>query len=398
MDTVAAQSASITPPLSGRTKWVACCFLLQLPWTAAVVASTLLWDLLLKPFGNNRLTKGARATIDRAARWAAPKMLRDERNADWLWVIFSTGIVAPGAFVWMAWRQHNLDHFDVLALFAYHVFIMGPYFRFFAYFATLAHQHGHQKSGFFKGRWHVLDPYVTYVMGFVYGHVPAQYPMGHVRIHHKYDNSLDDVTTTRHMNRAAPKALLDQLVRQLFSQMGVTVFLHHWRRGRTRDAWRMARGMAFFYGLMLSLTVWDWRVGLGYVQVPHLSIMLLIGAVNHVQHAFVDPTQPDNVYRNSVTLLEGHYNVFNEDFHAAHHLKPQANWQDLRTHYESNLDAYRDNGAIIFRDTQVYELLFWILLDRRDLMVTHLVDLTGEMTPADRLRLIEERLAYSPAA
>jgi fatty acid desaturase len=289
----------------------------------------------------------------------------------------------------VAWRQHGLGHFDVVELFA-HTLLMGP-----RVLRTLAHQHGHQKNGFFKGPWRALDAYITYVMGFVYGHVPEQYSMGHVRIHHRYDNGTRDITTTARMARSAPSSLVDQLVRQLGSQSGVTVFLHHWQCGRRREALRMARGMLFFYGLLLALSLWDPRVGLGYVLLPHLFIVMLIGGVNYVQHAFVDRRDPGNPYRNSITILDGKRNVFNEDFHAAHHLEPQANWRDLPSRFETDFDRYRDEGAIVFRDTHVYEMLFWILLGRRDLLARSLVDVGGTLSLDDKLALIDERLAWS---
>jgi len=387
--------ASVPTPLGVPTEIVGFLFLLQLPWTAAVIGATLLWDFLQKPLVGSAAARWLGSRVRARCRALAPRMLRDERNAEWLWVIFGLGVVGPGLFACMAWRQHGLDYFDPVGLFAYHTLLMGPYFRFFASFATLAHQHGHQKNGFFEGPWRVLDACITYVMGFVYGHVPEQYSMGHVRIHHRYDNGTRDITTTARMARSAPSSLVDQLVRQLGSQSGVTVFLHHWQCGRRPEALRMARGMLFFYGLLLAFSLWDPRVGLGYVLLPHLSIVMLIGGINYVQHAFVDRRAPDNPYRNSITILDGKRNVFNEDFHAAHHLEPQANWQDLASRFETDFERYRDEGAIVFRDTHVYEILFWILLGRRDLLARSLVDLGGTLSMDDKLALIDERLAYS---
>ena len=381
--------------LGAPTEIVGLLFLLQLPWTAAVIAVTLLWDFLQQPLVRSGAARWLAARVRTSCHALAPRMLRDERNAEWLWVIFGLGIIGPGLFAGMAWRQHGLDHFDAVGLFAYHTLLMGPFFRFFASFATLAHQHGHQKNGFFMGPWRWLDAYITYVMGFVYGHVPEQYSLGHVRIHHRYDNGPRDITSTARIARSAPSSLVDQLVRQLGSQSGVTVLLHHWQCGRRPDALRMARGMLTFYGLLLALALWDPRVGLGYVLLPHLSIVMLIGGVNFVQHAFVDPRDPDNPYRNSITILDGKRNVFNEDFHAAHHLEPQASWQDLPPRSDKDFERYRDEGAIVFRNTHVYEILFWILLGRRDLLARSLVDLGGTLSTEAKLALIDERLAYS---
>jgi hypothetical protein len=47
--------------------------------------------------------------------------------------------------------------------------------------------------------------------------------------------------------------------------------------------------------------------------------VLFLSAVAYTWHAFAEPDDPGNDYVSAVTFLEGHYNVFNEDYHVVHH-------------------------------------------------------------------------------
>jgi hypothetical protein len=70
-----------------------------------------------------------------------------------------------------------------LALF-YHCMRNGPMFAFFAYVATLTHIEAHDPCGFYNEKFSFLNRYMEYGLSFFYGHVPANYRIGHNKIHH----------------------------------------------------------------------------------------------------------------------------------------------------------------------------------------------------------------------
>jgi hypothetical protein len=67
-------------------------------------------------------------------------------------------------------------------------------------------------------------------------------------------------------------------------------------------------------------------------------------------------------------------------------------------HYTEHLDTYRDQRASLFRDTHEFELFFWILFGRFDLMTEHFVDLSGTLGPAEKEALLRARMAPAPRA
>ena len=97
-------------------------------------------------------------------------------------------------------------------------------------------------------------------------------------------------------------------------------------------------------------------------------------------------------YVNSVTILEGHDNVFHEDFHVVHHHCPNVHWTDMPAHYEANKAHYAAVTATIFRDTEQGKLLQWLFENNWDKMAEHFVDLNGRLGHDEKKALIIRRL------
>ena len=171
---------------------------------------------------------------------------------------------------------------------------------------------------------------------------------------------------------------------------------HFVRQRLWRQAEKMLLGMLAFYGLGALLLALDWRIALGYWFLPQWMTVLFLSAVAYTWHAFAEPGDPGNDYVSAVTFLEGHYNVFNEDYHVVHHQAPLLHWSENPAHYQSHLDEYRRNFATAFRDTQTFELFFWIVLRRYDLMTDHFVDLSGTLTRKQITELLLRRLRPIP--
>lgn len=83
----------------------------------------------------------------------------------------------------------------------YHALRLTPRYRLFAFLHVLLHKEGHTSGGFFK--WQPLNFGVLHFFtGLFYGGVPYSYPIAHNKIHHAYDNDLDDVHTNLDLDRS----------------------------------------------------------------------------------------------------------------------------------------------------------------------------------------------------
>lgn len=371
--------------------------LIPVPWMGAVIGVGLLWDQLWLAVRESWLSNRLGQFFSSIAQRMAKVMMRDERNAPYLYSLFGIGFYTPTLFILAFWWQisygYNAAWYTVvLVAFLYNVLMMGPYFRFFSVIATLIHKEGHDVRGLFKEPYTFLNNAFGWFIGPFYGHVPETYPLGHNRIHHKYDNGPGDVTFTYDLDRRKPADWLKYLRRFSLYWTGFSVVQYFIQNKRWEPARRMATGMLVYYGLIAAITFVSPWFGFAYLILPHMSVIIYLGAINYIWHTFCDPADPDNPYINSVTILNGHYNVYNEDFHVTHHHHPQMHWTKMANDYYSHVDRYEANMASVFTDTQEFEMFVWVMMGRMDLLAEHFVDLTGKLTLEDKIALLSYRM------
>jgi len=278
----------------------------------------------------------------------------------------------------------------------YHCVRNGPMFCFFAYVATLTHMEAHDVNGFFKPAFGFMNRYMDYFLSFFYGHVPENYRVGHTKIHHALPvNGTHDVTGTRPYQRDSKVAFFDYMSTFFFYWSGLSVvhyFLYVDVQKQYSLGWRQLKGMIVYYSVVLCIFLLHPTFAFVYVFFPYVESMNYLSAINFVWHSFVEPGQPPNEYIDSVTIVEGQYNVYNSDYHVVHHHNPCLQYLDMPAHYEKHRDEYIRHNATIFRDTHEFELFFWIILGRRDLLVKHWVDLSGTLSDQEKAEIIDRRL------
>lgn len=367
-------------------------FLLPVPWLAAVIVLTLIWHGLLMWSYKTVPMKWLSLKLNIAAKKLAKHMLVDERNSPYLFSLIGIGIYAPALFGLSYWYQSKQEHFNWYAVLAYHVLNYGPYFAFFSQIATMIHKEGHAPRGLFKKPFRFLNKFYGYFLAIFYGHVPEGYPMGHMRIHHKYNNAPEDVTSTVFYDRSQAARFMIYLFEFMLFWTGISIAYHHYKDNKMEDCKKMLRGMIIFYGIMAVVMYFNFRFGFGYLLLPHLSSIIFLAAINYTWHAWTDASAPKNIYKNSITIINGQYNVYNEDYHVEHHKRPQTHWEEYPVNYEKFKDEYAANRAIIFQDTQAFAVFFMLLLGHYEKMANHMVDLNNDMTTDDKIKLLKERL------
>jgi len=120
---------------------------------------------------------------------------------------------------------------------------------------------------------------------------------------------------------------------------------------------------------------------------------VLLAAISYLWHAFVEESDTGNQYVNSVTILSGHDNIWNEDFHVVHHHSPGTHWTEVPQYFEEDRKHYEACTATIFRDTEQGMLLKWLFEQNWDKMAEHFVDLNGQLNHAQKKALIIKRLS-----
>ena len=102
-------------------------------------------------------------------------------------------------------------------------------------------------------------------------------------------------------------------------------------------------------------------------------------AGNWAQHAFIDPSDPGNSYKNSITCINTSYNkkCFNDGYHIGHHIMPAMHWTDMPKNFSDNKEKYVLNNSIIFKQIDYFFIWFLLMTHQYKFLAKKFVDLNG---------------------
>jgi len=315
---------------------------------------------------------------------------RDHSDLPWLALV---GTVTPVLFFWAMWRHANFG-FEFSTLVIYHTLRTGPRFRIFGHVHSLVHKEGHAHTGLFRKALWPMNYVWEWWVGPFYGVVPNSYSIAHMKIHHRWHNDVDDVHTNLDLDRTKLSSFFIYTPRFNLYWMGISPVALLAKRREWVLVRQMLYGMVTYYGFTLLLFLWSPTFCVVYWIFCHLEGMLLLCAISYLWHAFVEESDPGNQYVNSVTILDGHDNTFNEDYHVVHHHSPSTHWTDMPAHFEAHKEKYAAVNATIFRDTEEGMLIQMLFENDWDGMARHFVDLNGKLSHEEKRELLVRRLKY----
>ncbi len=312
-------------------------------------------------------------------------LLNDPRDRPLVRVILSASLIIPAALYlylpgrfdwrlalayWLVWALVFLDRVTLML-----------------------HCTSHRKL--FTRRVHWMNAYVPWILATFYGQTPTTYFAHHVAMHHVEDNLLEDLSSTLPYRR---DRFFDWL-RYFGRFLALTIVLlpvYLYRKGRHGLAWRAVMGELVFWTVAAGLALLSVQATVVVFVVPVLVVRALMMAGNWAQHAFVDPQDPANDYRNSVTCINCRYNTrcFNDGYHIAHHLRPQQHWTELPAEFETRREAYGKQDAVVFEGIDFFTVWLYLMLRRWNALARAFVRLPGAPARNDHqvVTLLRERL------
>lgn len=329
---------------------------------------------------------------DFGAKIGAPHM-KDERDGPYFLPVIFLTLWSPLIFSWALYRYMHYG-FEVSTCILYHALRLTPRYRLFAYLHVLLHKEGHSNKGLFKGPLEVLNfGIMHFFTGMFYGALPYSYPMAHNKIHHAYDNDLDDVHTNLDLDRSKPISFIYYLPRFALYWAGISPAILFAQKGQ----WTFFKKNCFGMAIMYAVWYFFWNKAgamftIYFVMYPFIESVVFFGGISYLWHAWCDPKDINNPYVDSMTIVNGQDNIFNEDFHVVHHTKPMAHWTEYPTLYEEYKKEYQKYNATIFTDCEEGMLLYWLFSEKWDTMAEHMVDLSGKMNHEEKKALCLERL------
>jgi fatty acid desaturase len=214
----------------------------------------------------------------------------------------------------------------------------------------------------FNKKFRFLNFYIPWVLGPFIGETPEAYFVHHMGMHHKEGNLWGDLSTTMPYQRDRITHWLHYWARFMF--LGLPdLALYHFRKGRTKMLRRLVLGEGSFWafcGLLAAFV--NLRATLVVFVIPVLIIRTLMMAGNWGQHAFIDPEEPSNDFKSSITCINTRYNrrCFNDGYHIIHHLKPSLHYSEMADEFFKNRARYGEQDAIVFEGVDFFEV--WLLL------------------------------------
>lgn len=321
------------------------------------------------------------------------KMIRDERDLPFVYLAIKiTLTLIPSAILlytpllqspyWGAW---GVIHF-ILCI----VVFLGPY-------TLMLHNTSHRP--FFKREHNAWNKFIPWILGPFMGQSPDLYFMHHMGMHHAEGNMPEDKSSTMPFQRDSFRGFLHYYLRFLF--IGV-IELAQYFLGKKRSS--IARKAAIveygYYVVLFLLAMLNFGATMVVFVVPLLVIRLAMMSGNWGQHAFVDPDEPNNDYKSSITCINTPYNqkCFNDGYHIGHHQVPNMHWTDMPVDFQKNIDKYVANQSLIFEGLDFQQVFLFLMFKKYDKLTNYMVNINGDTfkDKEEAIAIMKKRLKRFP--
>lgn len=253
---------------------------------------------------------------------------------------------------------------------------------------------------FFKPEYKFMNYYLPWVVGPFFGQSPETYYGHHIGMHHVENNMPEDGSSTMDYKRDSFREFLryygNFMLSGLIELLG---YLH--RKNRKKVAKQTLIGELSFYALCLVLGLINFPATLVVFIIPFFIFRLITMLGNWTQHAFVDPIDPGNSYKNSITCINVKYNkkCWNDGYHISHHCRPAMHWTEHPTFFMKTLDNYAKNKAVVFDGLDFLKVFYYLMNKRYDVLASHVVNINGTFRNDEEIiSLLKDRTQRIPVS
>ncbi len=297
----------------------------------------------------------------------ALRYIRDERDLPFIHLILKiVFLIAPVAFYlflpncfswWIA----------VPYLIINMLVFLGP-------FILMLHNTSHRP--FFKKEYPLLNRFIPWILGPLYGESPDTYFCHHIGMHHAENNLPKDLSSTMWYQRDSLKDFLYYFYKFFFFSL-VDLYRYFTNKNRKVFIKKMLLGELSFILMCVILLFVNWKATLMVFILPFVIARFGMMAGNWAQHAFIDPSDAGNNYKNSITCINSIYNrrCFNDGYHIGHHLRPSMHWTDMPQDFLDNQDKYIANQAVVFEKLDYFVIWFLLMTKNYNTLANYFVDL-----------------------
>jgi fatty acid desaturase len=313
--------------------------------------------------------------------------LNDERDLPFvhLTLRISLTLIPIGVLLYMDFITGWIWWLLAAAYFIFNNFIFkGP-------FGLMLHCTSHRV--WFNQKYSLLNYYLPWIIGPLFGQTPETYSSHHLAMHHRENNLEEDLSSTMGYQRDSLRDFFKYFADFFFTVIP-TLALYFNSRQQLKLRNKVIRGEVAFFIICALLCLISWQATIVVFLLPLVISRFIMMVGNWAQHSFVDADDPENFYKNSVTCINTKYNkkCWNDGYHISHHIKPNLHWTLHPDHLISNKELYAQNKALVFHG--IHFLHIWWYLMNKDYpgLARHVVNINGTFTAEeDAIALMESR-------
>ncbi|MCB9651688.1 MAG: fatty acid desaturase [Deltaproteobacteria bacterium] len=252
----------------------------------------------------------------------------------------------------------------------------------------------------FKKPYKWANQIIPWVLGPFFGEPPEGYFVHHLGMHHPENNMHDDLSSTLKYQRDKVFHWLRYFTRFFFF-ITIELPIYHGKKGNLRFGLRAVVGEVYFWSIVAaSALLLSWKAALVVFVIPVVLVRILMMAGNWGQHAFVDSSDPNNPYKNSLTCINTRYNrrCFNDGYHINHHVKARFHWSDHPAEFQANKAHYGEEDAIVFEGIDFFQVWALLMLKQYGVLADRFVKLPNapERSRDEIIAFMKSRLRPIP--
>lgn len=258
-------------------------------------------------------------------------------------------------------------------------------------FALMFHCATHRTL--FKKQYNYLNYLLPYLIAPLFGHMADTYYAHHVGMHHAENNLKDDESSTMLYQRDSLKSFLLYLAKFMITGI-YDIAAYFKKRNRKKLMYSAIRGEMLFIFFCLFLCFFNWPATFCVFIFTYFFYRLIAMLGNWAQHAFIDPADPGNPYKNSMNCINSKYNweCWNDGYHISHHLKPTMHWTEHPAYFQKTVHKYIDNNAVVFSKIDIIMVAVFLLAKRYDLLARNFVNIGNRFTSEEEvIAFLKER-------
>jgi len=256
-------------------------------------------------------------------------------------------------------------------------------------------QHNISHRRLFKKKYNWLNKYITWFVSPFFGQSPESYFAHHVGMHHEENNMPDDASSTMAYQRDSLKDFLRYYLNFIFLGFRDT-FLYLFTRKKKKYYVNLTLGEVSFYLFCTAYCFVQLKAALFVLIIPFLLNRLVMMLGNWTQHAFVDPREPENMYKNCFNCINTSYNVkcWNDGYHLMHHLKPGLHYTEMPVYFTREKEKIGKEQSLVFDGIHYLHLFYYLMTKKYEKMADNMVNINNSFSGKEEaIKVLKERTA-----